>query len=146
MRTLLMELRPDALAEASLATLVEQLAAATEGGSRVTVHLDVRPGEQPPQEVSEALFRIAQEALQNVSRHSGAHEAWVMLDMTGPSVRLVVRDDGHGFDEATVTPEHFGLAMMRERAEGAGVVIGVESAPGRGTTVTAAWRRDGGQA
>jgi signal transduction histidine kinase len=90
-----------------------------------------------------ALFRIAQESLQNVSRHSGASEAWVMLDMAGPVVRLSVRDDGHGFDEATVTPEHFGLAIMRERAADAGVVVGVESEPGRGTVVSAAWRRDG---
>ena len=117
MRTLLMEMRPDTLAEASLSTLVEQLAAATGGSSRLDVHLDVRPGAQLPQDVSVALFRIAQESLQNVSRHSGASEAWVMLDMSGPVVRLSVRDDGHGFDEATVTPEHFGLAM-HARARG----------------------------
>jgi signal transduction histidine kinase len=67
-----------------------------------------------------------------------------MLDMSGPVVRLSVRDDGHGFDEATVTPEHFGLAIMRERAEDAGVAVSVESEPGRGTTVSAEWRRDGG--
>ena len=90
-----------------------------------------------------ALFRIAQEALQNVSRHSGAGEAWVMLDLTGPAARLTVRDDGRGFDEATVTPEHFGLAIMRERAADAGVVVAVDSAPGAGTTVTAEWRQDG---
>ena len=41
-----------------------------------------------------------------------------MLDTTGAEVRLSVRDNGHGFDEATVTPEHFGLAMMRERGGG----------------------------
>ena len=144
MRTLLMEMRPDTLAEASLTTLLEQLAAATEGGSRVTVHHEVRGTRRLPQEVSVALFRIAQEALQNVSRHSSAaSEAWVMLDTTGPAARLTVRDDGHGFDEATVTPEHFGLAMMRERAEDAGVVVALDSAPGAGTTVTAEWRQSG---
>ncbi len=142
MRTLLLELRPDALAEASLATLIEQLAAATEGGSRVTVHVDLRGSAPLPQDVSVALFRIAQEALQNVNRHSGAAEAWVMLDMTGSTVRLTVRDDGHGFDAATVTPEHLGLAMMRERGEDAHVEVTVESAPGAGTSVTAVWRPD----
>jgi len=142
MRTLLLEMRPDALAEASLATLIEQLAAATEGGSRVTVHVDLRGSTPPPQDVSVALFRIAQEALQNVNRHSGATEAWVMLDMTGPVVRLSVRDDGHGFDVAAVTPEHLGLAMMRERGEDAHVEVTVESAPDAGTTVTAVWRPD----
>jgi signal transduction histidine kinase len=54
-----------------------------------------------------------------------------------------VRDDGRGFDEATVTPEHFGLAIMRERAVEVGVVVAVDSAPGAGTTVTAEWRQDG---
>ena len=143
MRTLLIEMRPDALADASLTMLLEQLAAATEGGSRVVVHHEVLGSRQLPREVSVALFRIAQEALQNVSRHSGAGEAWVMLDMTGPGARLTVRDDGHGFDEANVTPEHFGLAMMRERAEDAGLVVSVVSGPGAGTTVTAEWREDG---
>jgi signal transduction histidine kinase len=146
MRTLLMEMRPDTLAEASLATLIEQLAAATEGGSRVTVHVELRGSAQLPRHVSVALFRIAQEALQNVNRHSGATEAWVMLDTAGAEVRLSVRDNGHGFDEATVTPEHFGLAMMRERGEDAGVQVTVESAPGAGATVTAVWRNGEGQA
>jgi signal transduction histidine kinase len=145
MRTLLMEMRPGTLAEASLPTLVEQLAAAAGGSSRVHVHLDVRPGEQLPQDVSVALFRIAQESLQNVSRHSGASEAWVMLDLSGPVVRLSVRDDGHGFDEEQVTPEHFGLVMMRERGADAGVAVSVTSRPGRGTTVAAEWRRPGGR-
>jgi signal transduction histidine kinase len=145
MRTLLMEMRPDTLAEASLPTLLEQLAAAAGGSSRVNVHLDVRPGDQLPQVVSVALFRIAQESLQNVSRHSGASEAWVMLDMSGAVVRLSVRDDGHGFDEVAVTPDHLGLAMMRERSADAGVDVVVESRPGSGTTVSAEWRRAGGE-
>jgi signal transduction histidine kinase len=142
MRTLLMEMRPDTLAEASLATLLEQLAAATEGGSRVTVHVEILGNAQLPRHVSVALFRIAQEALQNVNRHSGATEAWVMLETTGAEVRLTVRDNGHGFDEAMVTPDHLGLAMMRERADDAGADVIVESAPGVGATVTAVWRRD----
>jgi signal transduction histidine kinase len=146
MRTLLMELRPDALAEASLTTLLEQLVAATEGGSRVAVHVEVAGTAQLPRHVSVALFRIAQEALQNVNRHSGASEAWVMLGMTGSEVRLSVRDNGHGFDEATVPPERFGLAMMRERGEDAGVDVTVESAHGAGTTVTAVWRQGGAEA
>ena len=68
-----------------------------------------------------------------------------MLDMTAAGVRLTVRDDGHGFDEATVTPEHFGLAMMRERGEDAAVDVTVESAPGSGATVTAVWRGSEGR-
>jgi len=142
MRTLLMEMRPDALAGASLPRLLELLAAAAEGGSRVRVTTDIRGSSQLPRHVSVALFRTAQEALQNMSRHSGAGAAWVMLDTTGPAVRLTVRDDGRGFDVAAVPSEHLGLRMMRERAEDAGIEVDVESSPGAGTTVTAIWRGD----
>jgi signal transduction histidine kinase len=142
MRTLLMEMRPDALAGASLPHLLEMLAAAAEGGSRVRVGVDVQGAAQLPQHVSVTLFRIAQEALQNMTLHSGAEEAWVMLDTTGAEVRLSVRDDGRGFDVATVSSEHLGLRMMRERAEDAGVGVAVESVPGAGTTVRATWRRE----
>ena len=139
MRTLLMEMRPHALAEASLGTLLEQLAVASEGRSRAAVSVDVRGVRQLPPEVTVALYRIAQEALHNVDHHSGAGAAWVMLDLSGPVVRLTVRDDGRGFDAAGVAPERLGLRMMRERAEAAGVVVGVETRPGHGTTVTAEW-------
>ncbi len=139
MRTLLMEMRPQSLAEASLDILLEQLAAATEGRSRVAVDLRVEGSRQLPQEVTVAMYRIAQEALQNVVRHSEARAAWVMLDLSGPVVRLSVRDDGRGFDAGAVTPEHFGLAMMREWAEGAGVAVTVAGALGAGATVTAEW-------
>ena len=142
MRTLLMEMHPDALAEASLPRLLELLAAAAEGGSRVAVHVDVRGAARLPEHVGVALFRTAQEALQNMSRHSGATEAWVILDSAAPIVRLSVRDDGRGFDTAAVPTDHLGLRMMRERAEDAGIRVTVESAPGAGTTVTATWRAD----
>ncbi len=142
MRTLLMEMRPDALAGASLPRLLDLLAAAAEGGSRVRVNVDVRGPSGLPEHVSVALFRTAQEALQNMSRHSGAGEAWVMLDASGPDVRLTVRDDGRGFDVGAVPSEHLGLRMMRERAEDAGVRVTVESARGMGTTVTAVWPKE----
>jgi signal transduction histidine kinase len=143
MRTLLMEMRPHTLAGSSLGTLLEQLSAASEGRSRVAVHLEVRGSRQLPPEVTVALYRIAQESLHNVDHHSGAEAAWVMLDLSGPEVRLSVRDDGRGFDPAAVTPEHFGLEMMRERAEAVRVRVTVHSRPGEGTTVAAEWRPEG---
>jgi signal transduction histidine kinase len=144
MRTLLMEMRPHTLAESSLGTLLEQLAAATEGRSRVAAQVQVVGVRSLPPDVTVALYRIAQEALHNVDHHSGAAAAWVMLDLSGPVARLTVRDDGKGFDASRVTPEHLGLAIMRERAEAAGVEVEVDSELGRGTTVTAVWRPDPG--
>ena len=86
MRTLLMEMRPDTLARG---LAVDAAGAAGRGRRRRLardVHRRASRDAQLPQDVSVALFRIAQEALQNVSRHSGASEAWVMLDTTGPGV------------------------------------------------------------
>ncbi len=142
MRTLLLEMRSDALAETSLVRLLELLAAATEGGSRIEVHLDPGQVEGLPRRVSLALFRVAQEALQNVNRHSGAHRAWVMLESERDEVRLTVRDDGCGFEPSAVAAEHLGLRIMREDAADAGVRVQVESARGAGATVTAVWRNE----
>jgi signal transduction histidine kinase len=146
MRTLLMETRPDTLVETSLGTLLEQLAVASEGSSRVAVDVQVRGTRQLAPGVSVALYRIAQEALSNVGRHSGADRAWVMLDLAESAVRLSVRDDGRGFAVGSVTPEHLGLAMMRERGEDAGIRVTVESEPGGGTTVAAEWTPEGDEA
>ena len=141
-RDRLLEMRSDALAETSLVRLLELLAAATEGGSRIEVHLDPGQVEGLPRRVSLALFRVAQEALRNVNRHSGAHRAWVMLESERDEVRLTVRDDGCGFEPSAVAAEHLGLRIMREDAADAGVRVQVESARGAGATVTAVWRRE----
>ena len=80
------------------------------------------------------LLRIAQEALTNVRRHSGAHVARVVLDAPGSSVRLEISDDGRGFDPELL-PSGIGTVGMRERALGLGGNLSVESEPGSGTTV-----------
>lgn len=87
-----------------------------------------------------ALFRIAQEALRNVEKHSGAGSARVELEFGGSTVRLSVADDGQGFTVAK-SPEllrsgKLGLLGMRERAELIGAEFDIQSEPGRGTRVT----------
>ena len=144
MRTLLLEMRPQALAESSLRALLEQLAAATEGRTAIEVELTVTGARQLPPDVTVTLYRIAQEALHNMEHHAGARSAWVMLDLSAPDVRLVVGDDGRGFDVASVPTERLGLRIMRERAEAAGVRLCVRSEDGDGTVVTAEWS-DAGQ-
>ena len=86
------------------------------------------------------LVRIVQEALANVRKHARTNQALLRLDVVGggggPRLRVIVADEGHGFDlDATTVGSHFGLAIMRERAEGVGGTFDVESAPGRGTRV-----------
>ena len=81
-----------------------------------------------------AFYRIAQEALGNIARHSQATALSVELD-AGPPVRLVVSDDGIGFDPDDVPAGHLGLTIMRERADGVGAGLDVTTVPGGGTTI-----------
>jgi two-component system, NarL family, sensor kinase len=89
---------------------------------------------EPQTEV--ALFRIVQEALANVARHSHAGRVDVRVEQRGGVLRLSVRDDGDGFDPAARPPGCFGLVGMAERARLVGAVLEVQSAPGSGTRVT----------
>jgi signal transduction histidine kinase len=89
------------------------------------------------------LVRIVQEALANIRKHARTARALVRLDVEvragGPRLRALVADEGRGFDlNTTSAGAHFGLAIMRERAEGVGGTFEVETAPGRGTRVVAA--------
>ena len=91
-----------------------------------------------PADVRVALYRIAQEALNNVAKHSGARHASVGLTCEDGAVRLTIADDGSGFD--TVAPSgQLGLGIMRERADAVGAALDLRSAPGQGTTVTVTW-------
>jgi signal transduction histidine kinase len=159
MRTLLLELRPAALLETRLEDLLRQLAEAASGreGVQVTVQIEGDPTGQRqarlPAEVHLAFYRIAQEALHNVAKHSQASQASVRLffarddgDDGGPgaqSVLLSVSDRGCGFDSGSVRPDHLGLGIMRERAEAIGAALTIESHPGEGTQVAALWEAGG---
>jgi signal transduction histidine kinase len=90
-----------------------------------------------PAAQEEALLRVAQEALHNALRHSGAQHVEVTLHKRGPDTVLRVTDDGSGFDPTAVrrAGRHLGLVSMRDRASGVGGSLTVESAPGKGTTI-----------
>ena len=83
------------------------------------------------------MLRVAQEALHNARRHSGAKRVDVTLDRHGGGAVLRVTDDGDGFDPQAVrrAGRHLGLVSMRDRASGVGGRLTVESAPGKGTTI-----------
>jgi signal transduction histidine kinase len=83
------------------------------------------------------LFRIAQEALINVRKHSSASRVVVTLGRRDDGVSMTLQDDGGGFDVTSeqTSPGHIGLAEMRERAEMGGGTFSIDSAPGKGTNV-----------
>ena len=139
MRTLLLELRPDSLVEAELDYLLTQLGESITGRSRVPVTVAVTGRCAVPVEVKVALYRIAQEALNNVAKHAGAKAAKVKLFCRAGRVTLQVSDDGKGFNTRGIPPNSLGLNIMRERAREIGASLTVRSKVGEGTTVKAAW-------
>jgi signal transduction histidine kinase len=139
MRSLLLEMRPSALAQSSLDDLLRHLVDTTQAQARVPVELSIADLPPTPPEVTIALYRIAQEALNNVIRHSKARRAWVTLGSSGGLVTLTIGDDGHGFDPSHVGAEQLGLRIMHERAEAVGATLSVAGDGGHGTVVTARW-------
>ncbi|MGE5335084.1 MAG: PAS domain S-box protein [Nitrososphaerota archaeon] len=143
MRTLLFELRPAALLEKKLGDLVTQLAAVL--GSRTRASIDVvahDEGSLPP-DVHVALFRIIQEALNNVAKHADARHVLVRVHSRAGRAVLRVLDDGRGFDTAALPAGQLGIGIMRERARNIGARLSVRSRPGRGTLVAVIWDERG---
>jgi signal transduction histidine kinase len=139
MRTLLLELRPAVLEEAELAELLRQLADSVIGRARLPVQLSLEGDCDLPAEIKVALYRIAQEALNNIAKHAGASQAEIRLSCEGDAVRLKISDDGAGFDLADIPAKSLGLGIMRERANTIGAHLDVESQVGAGTQVTVIW-------
>ncbi|NCC31669.1 MAG: GAF domain-containing protein, partial [Chloroflexia bacterium] len=137
MRTLLLELRPATLTESNLDELLHQLAAAFVGRSRlqITVEVEGEAERRLPPEIQVALYRIAQEALNNVVKHANASHVVLTLTFTPGHVVLVVQDDGRGFDATTVRSHSLGLGIMRERAAKIGARLEMTSRIGGGTRI-----------
>jgi signal transduction histidine kinase len=117
----------------ALKALVERWEAETGTAARYRAVNGSRP--LPPR-VEAALYRICQEALTNVSRHAGADRVSVQLVATPERVRLIVEDEGRGFDASEVPADRHGLVGMRERAGMLGGTLEVRSDPG-GTRIEA---------
>jgi PAS domain S-box-containing protein len=140
MRTMLLELRGESLDGIPLRQLLRNVVEATESRTQTEVELTVEGDEAVAAELHIALYRIAQEALNNVARHARAQHAWVELSLAPDLVRLSVKDDGDGFDLQPLGPAHLGVRSMRERAAEAGADLRLDSIPGRGTEVVVEWR------
>jgi NarL family two-component system sensor histidine kinase LiaS len=134
---LLQELRPATLDGKGLVEALRTYTA--EWSRRTNIPAQVRlQGERPlPLEVEQALFRVAQEALANVTRHSLAKMADVHLAWQNGDVILTVADDGRGFEPAGSGQRGVGLHSMQERVEALGGRFQVDSQPGKGTNVIA---------
>jgi signal transduction histidine kinase len=143
LRSLITDLRPAALDQLGPAAAIRALA---ERAGRDALDVDLgldfayEEGREPERlapEVEIAVYRIVQEALTNARKHGNAARAVVEVEEQGATIAITVRDDGAGFDPAD-SPDGFGLVGMRERAELLHGTLRIASAPGDGTTVTAA--------
>jgi signal transduction histidine kinase len=113
-----------------------------------------------PSDAHIAMYRIAQEALNNVTKHACANQVAVSLRYVTPHssapcqpaplqaeedghlrVELSICDDGRGFDPARVPADHLGLNIMRERAQAIGAELTIKTQPGHGTHIAAVWQR-----
>lgn len=140
MRALLAELRPSALTDTDLGDLLHLLGNALAGRVNIPVVVTVAKEVVLPAEVQVAFYRICQEALNNITKHAKASQVEIDLQHADGAVELRVHDDGKGFEEGPVLAGHYGLSMMRERAEAVGAVLTITSQPGHGTELSLHWK------
>ena len=129
-------LYPPALELLGLSTAIERLC--QDVSSQCGIRIDFRPGvvgRQVSRGAVLCLFRITQEALQNIAKHSGARHATVSLAEAGRKIRLQIADSGRGFDQNWRDRAGLGLLSMRERALLAGGRMGIRTAADRGTHI-----------
>ncbi len=135
MRLLIFELHPPAL-ERGLAAALQARLESVEARCGVHAALQVEGKEALTGPLQAELYRIALEALNNVLKHAGAQSVHVHLVQDRAMVHLQIRDDGSGFDTATLSKRGgFGISGMRERARRIGGTLEITSTPGQGTSV-----------
>jgi signal transduction histidine kinase len=137
MRALIFELRPESLEQEGLVSALRKQAEAAQARHGVAIHISL--GEEPEVSLAakEVLYRVAQEALQNIAKHARAQSIAVSLEQDGADLVLRIDDDGRGFDLDRSFPGHLGLESMHERMAGVGGHLEIQSARGRGTSICA---------
>ncbi|MFH1169528.1 MAG: sensor histidine kinase, partial [Chloroflexota bacterium] len=141
-RRLSQDLRPAALDRLGLLPALEWLADETKKYSGIETKVNIKGNPQRfPEEEELLLFRITQEALRNVWRHSKASEAEIAVEFDQDKARITVSDNGKGFDLPDKLGDlardgKLGLAGMQERAQLLGATLSVQSQPGKGSSIT----------
>jgi signal transduction histidine kinase len=148
-RALIRDLHRSPIGRKGLAEAIQSFAEDVTKGHRTSIATDVIEVSLPPP-IQLLIYQIAREAAMNALKHAEADNIWISLQEADEGVRLVIRDDGKGFDTSASPPEgHFGSVMMRERALVAKGTFSVQSEPGTGTTIAATfppvWIEEGSQ-
>lgn len=143
MRALLIELRPSALTDAPLGDLLRQLADAVTGRTLLPITLTIEGRRPLPPDVNITMYRVAQEALNNIVKHAKAKRIDITLQQAVEGVELRITDDGVGFAPESIPADHFGLRIIRERTESIDGVLRVTSRLGQGTEIACIWLAPG---
>ena len=145
-RRIQMNLRPSMLDDLGILATIKWLCRqfeSTYSGIRISQNIQIEEHEVPAS-LRTVIFRVLQEGLNNVAKHSKAKMVMLLLRKTGHVIRLLIQDYGQGFDVSKAhspgdTAHGFGLKSMRERTELSGGSFEVESTKGKGTTIRANW-------
>ena len=137
LRSLIFELRPPALDADGLVGTVRKHLEVVGRANDLAVEVTVTDDRRLPDATERELFRIVQEAVNNVVRHAQASSLTIALDLGPTSAKIAIHDDGIGFvpDARPVRSRRLGLTSMKERAQRLGGKLAIESSPGQGTTV-----------
>lgn len=139
MRGLLAELRPLVLTDSELGDLLRQLGNAFTGRTNIPVIVTIEGHESLPADVQVVFYRLCQEGLNNIAKHARASQVTIHLQYEAETVELHIQDNGRGFDPEHTPLGHYGLSIMRERAEAVGAVLLVMSQPGQGAEIVIQW-------
>lgn len=146
MRSLLLELRPQALENIRLEVLLKQLSEAVSGRLRKPIALKISGQALLSADICLTFYRIAQEALNNIMKHAQPNNIMISLacdeslaDKVCKKATLTIVDDGCGFEEVEECPGHLGFSIMKERAQLIGALLTIESQVNCGTTVQLVW-------
>ncbi|HZW02957.1 MAG TPA: sensor histidine kinase [Anaerolineaceae bacterium] len=136
MRALIQEMHPHSSAEGGLAPVLRRLVSERQSTGGLTIDLQVKGERRLPDSIEGELYRIAQEAMNNIAKHAHATHAEISLDLEDThQVHLSIEDNGVGFDPAQVqsAPGHLGLTSMHERVQALGGTLQIDTQPGQGT-------------
>jgi signal transduction histidine kinase len=136
MRSLLFDLRPSSFKNEDLGQHLRELVKSIGIKSKIPVSVEIVKKYEYPHKIEISFYRIAQEALNNIAKHSGATKAELVLKCLTSKITMVINDNGSGFDERENSTENLGLIIMQERASMIGADFTLVSNPGKGTKIS----------
>lgn len=144
LQTLLLELRPESILKTSYMALLSNLCNGLRGHHAITIDIDYDGPDELyfPPDVHVSMYRLTQEILNNVNKHSHATKLTVHCEHDSQRFKITIADNGVGFDPSS-TSRGFGLNTMHERAEAMGAHLTVASEAGTGTRITLEWHPNG---